>query len=148
MNRIDQALDLSKLTVSEKDGLILRLATRVKDLKRGNATLGGRVSDLEGRLREPAKTPDNSSEPHQDQPGEVTRRNSWGRGGGGWPLSDIPDQFVLAKASGALSQPLPMLWRGALVLVPGGMEDGSPFGQSVPAVAPIFASSTPSAAAG
>ena len=63
MNRIDQALDLSKLTVSEKDGLILRLATRVKDLKRGNATLGGRVSDLEGRLREPAKTPDNSSAP-------------------------------------------------------------------------------------
>ena len=55
---------------------------------------------------------------------------------------------MLAKASGALSQPLPMLWRGALVLVPGGMEDGSPFGQSVPAVAPIFASSTPSAAAG
>ena len=48
--------DLSKLTETEKDALILALWVQVQ-------TLTARVAALEARLSQPAKTPGNSSLP-------------------------------------------------------------------------------------
>ena len=53
-------IDLSKLTVAEKDGLILSLLPLVGQLQAALA----RIAELEKRLAKferPAKTPDNSS---------------------------------------------------------------------------------------
>src|SRR4051794_33621473 len=86
--------DLSRLTEAEKDALIL--------------ALWARVAELEARLNEPAKTPGNSSLPpskgHKaDRPERERRtgprRGSLGRAGGGRPLAEAPDQFVIAKAA-------------------------------------------------
>jgi len=93
--------DLSKLTVAEKDTLILALWAQVQ-------TLTARVAHLEARLNEPPKTPGSSSLPpskgHKanrpekaERPGP--RRGSLGRAGGGRPLAEAPDQCVIAKAA-------------------------------------------------
>jgi transposase len=93
--------DLSKLTVAEKDTLILALWAQVQ-------TLTARVAHLEARLNEPPKTPGTSSLPpskgHKanrpekaERPGP--RRGSLGRAGGGRPLAEAPDQCVIAKAA-------------------------------------------------
>ena len=93
--------DLSTLTEAEKDALILTLWAQVQ-------TLTARVADLEARLREPAKTPGNSglppsqgpkaNRPEQAKP-PGPRQGSLGRQGGGRPLAEDPDQFVIAKAA-------------------------------------------------
>src|SRR4051794_15406592 len=93
--------DLSKLTEAEKDALILALWAQVQ-------TLTARVANLEARLNEPTKTPGNSSLPpskgHKANRPERERRagprrGSLGRAGGGRPLAEEPDQFVIAKAA-------------------------------------------------
>ena len=93
--------DLSTLTEAEKDALILTLWAQVQ-------TLTARVADLEARLKEPAKTPGNSSLPPSQghkptQPARAKppgpRQGSLGRQGGGRPLAADPDQFVIAKAA-------------------------------------------------
>src|SRR4051812_8226879 len=86
--------DLSRLTEAEKDALIL--------------ALWARVAELEARLSEPPKTPSNSSlppsksrkanRPERERRGGP-RRGSLGRAGGGRPLAEEPDQFVIAKAA-------------------------------------------------
>ena len=48
--------DLSKLTEAEKDALILALWAQVQ-------ALTARVAELEARLKQPPKTPDNSGLP-------------------------------------------------------------------------------------
>src|SRR3954466_2039549 len=86
--------DLSRLTEAEKDALIL--------------ALWARVAELEARLDAPPKTPSNSSLPpskgHKAKRPERERRagprqGSLGRGGGGRPLAEEPDQVVIAKAA-------------------------------------------------
>src|SRR4051812_32808448 len=86
--------DLSRLTEAEKDALIL--------------ALWARVAELEVRLSGPPKTPGNSSLPpskgHKANRPERERRagprrGSLGRAGGGRPLAEEPDQFVIAKAA-------------------------------------------------
>src|SRR3954451_3103568 len=86
--------DLSRLTEAEKDALIL--------------ASWARVAELEVRLSGPPKTPSNSSLPpskgHEATRPEETeragpRRGSLGRAGGGRPLAEEPDQFVIAKAA-------------------------------------------------
>src|SRR3954466_6388384 len=86
--------DLSRLTEAEKDALIL--------------ALWARVAELEARLDAPPKTPGNSSLPpskgHKANRPERERRagprqGSLGRAGGGRPLAEEPDQFVIAKAA-------------------------------------------------
>jgi transposase len=148
-------------------------------LKRANAALAARVKDLEGRLGEPAKTPDNSSVPPskgnkpnrpKTEKKKGPRRGSLGRAGGGRPLAENPDQIVIAKATrcahcqaglGDADQTLhgrydkidlppvrpvvtrveryighcPCCGEATLAPVPEGMEDGSPFGLSILAVA-------------
>jgi len=93
--------DLSTLTEAEKDALILALWAQVQ-------TLTVRVADLEARLREPTKTPGNSSLPpskaHKANRPERTgpsgpRQGSLGRQGGGRPLAAEPDQYVVAQAT-------------------------------------------------
>ena len=92
--------DLSTLTEAEKDALILALWAQVQ-------ALTARVVELEARLKEPAKTADNSSLPpsqgHKANRPERTgpsgpRQGSLGRPGGGRSLAEEPDQFVIAKA--------------------------------------------------
>lgn len=170
---------LTKLTSSDKDWLIHLLWHQVEDLKRENAVLAGRVSELETRLKEPAKTPDNSSVPPSkgEKPNRPKtekkkgpRRGSLGRASGGRPLAENPGQFVIAKATrcahcqtglGDADQTLhgrydkidlppvrpvvtwveryvghcPCCGGDTLAPVPEGMEDGSPFGLSILAVA-------------
>jgi transposase len=86
--------DLSRLTEAEKDALI--------------RALWARVAELEARLDAPPKTPGNSSLPpskgHKASRPERERRagprrGSLGRAGGGRPLAEEPDQFVIAKAA-------------------------------------------------
>src|SRR3954469_17029481 len=157
--------DLSRLTEAEKDALIL--------------TLWGRVAELEARLDAPPKTPGNPSLPpskgHKASRPEGERRagprrGSLGRAGGGRPLAEEPDQFVIAKAAACahcraalddadqvlharydkveLPPIRPVVTRverylgrcpccggATLAPVPEGMDEGSPFGVSILALA-------------
>ena len=89
-------IDLSKLTVAEKDALILSLLPLVDQLQAALA----RVAELEARLaQKPPKTPDNSSLPpskgqKSDQPaaGKTPPRRS--RPGSGRALEPDPDRIV------------------------------------------------------
>jgi transposase len=92
--------DLIRLTEAQKDALILALWQQVQDL-------GERVAELEAKLGEPPKTPDNSSVPPsrgrktnmpacQERDGN-TRGKGHGRGGRG--LHPDPDQRVEARAT-------------------------------------------------
>ena len=92
---------LDQLSHAEKDALIHALCAQVQ-------ALTARVADLEARLGQPPKTPDNSSLPpskghkpnHPDKTGRPgQRKGSLGRKGGGWPLACEPDETVTAKAA-------------------------------------------------
>ncbi len=92
--------DLSQLSHAEKDALILALWQRLEAAER-------RIAELEAKLAEPPKTPDNSSLPPSkgEKPNQAkkTKRNgprpgSLGRKGGGRPLACNPDATVVAKA--------------------------------------------------
>src|SRR4051794_9757793 len=164
--------DLSRLTEAEKDTLILALWAQVQ-------ALTARVAHLEARLNEPTKTPGNSSLPpskgHEANRPERERRagprrGSLGRAGGGRPLAEEPDQFVIAKAAACahrraalgeadqrpharhdridLPPVRPVVTRverylgrcpccggATLAPVPEGMEQGTPFGVSILALA-------------
>src|SRR5437588_533432 len=164
--------DLSRLTEAEKDTLILALWAQVQ-------ALTARVAELEARLNEPTRTPGNSSLPpsrgHKaNRPGSERRagprRGSLGRAGGGRPLAEEPDQFVIAKAAACahcraalddaaqvrharydkveLPPVRPVVTRverylgrcpccggATLAPVPEGMDEGSPFGVSILALA-------------
>ena len=91
--------DLSQLSDAEKDALILVLWQRL-------AAAEQRLAELEAKLGEPPKTPDNSSlPPSQGQKanhpatGKVRgpRRGSLGRKGGGRALACDPDETVIAR---------------------------------------------------
>jgi transposase len=92
--------DLSQLSHAEKDALILALWQRLDAAER-------RIAELEAKLAEPPKTPDNSSlppskgqKPNQAEKPRRTgpRQGSLGRKGGGRPLACDPDATVIAKA--------------------------------------------------
>jgi transposase len=92
--------DITQLSHAEKDTLILALWQRLEEAER-------RIAELEAKLAEPPKTPNNSSLPpskgEQPNQAEKTRRNgprqgSLGRKGGGRPLARNPDATVVAKA--------------------------------------------------
>ena len=92
--------DLSQLSHAEKDALILALLQRLEAAER-------RIAELEARLGEPPKTPDNSSLPPSkgQKPNQVAkadrtgpRQGSLGRKGGGRSLACDPDETVIAKA--------------------------------------------------
>jgi transposase len=91
--------DLRCLTHDEKDALIRVLWAQVQ-------ALTARVAELEARLGEPAKTPDNSSVPPSqgkkpnrgDRPKRKgPRQGSLGRKGGGRALAESPDETVIAR---------------------------------------------------
>jgi transposase len=105
---MNRTLDLTTLTVAEKDGLIVRLLAQVERLVSENAALSARVAELEAKLGEPPKTPDNSSVPpsrgqkanRDTKPKrEGPRAGSVGRKGGGRSLAEEPDQTVIAQAA-------------------------------------------------
>jgi transposase len=94
--------DLTVLSQAEKDALIRALWQRLDVAER-------RIEELEAKLGEPPKTPDNSSVPpskgqRANQPEKAKRqgprRGSLGRTGGGRPLACDPDETVIAKAAG------------------------------------------------
>ena len=83
--------DLSKLTEAEKDALILALWAQVQ-------ALTARIAELEARLKQPPKTPDNSGLPPSKGPKANRpkkekrggpRQGSVGRQGGGRPLAAV-----------------------------------------------------------
>ena len=91
--------DLNHLSHAEKDVLIRALWQRLEVAER-------RIADLEAKLAEPGKTPDNSSLPPSkgqkpNQPEKAKRvgprKGSLGRPGGGRPLVLSPDETVTAK---------------------------------------------------
>jgi transposase len=92
--------NLDHLSHAEKDALIRALLQRLEAAER-------RIAELEARLAEPGKTPDNSSLPPSkgqkpNQPEKAKRvgprQGSLGRKGGGRPLVCHPDETVTAKA--------------------------------------------------
>ena len=92
--------DFDCLSHAEKDALIRALWQRLEAAE-------GRIAELEARLAEPGKTPDNSSlPPSKGQKPDRTektkrsgpRRGSLGRKGGGRTLVCHPDERVTAKA--------------------------------------------------
>ena len=96
-----QLPDLDHLSHAEKDALIRALWAQVQNLTT-------RVADLEARLAEPSKTPDNSSLPpskgqRPNQPEKAKRvgprQGSLGREGGGRPLACTVDETVTAKVA-------------------------------------------------
>lgn len=91
-----QPLDLSKLSGTEKDQLIL-------DLLRQNQELGARVAELEAKLKKPRKTPRNSGippsqghKPNKSEAGKPGRKGK--RGGHARELAETPDEIVDLKA--------------------------------------------------
>ena len=95
-----QLPDLSQLSQTEKDALIVALWRRLQAAER-------RIAELEAKLGEPPKTPDNSSLPPSkgqkaNRPEKAARNQpragSLGRKGGGRPLARDPDTTVTAKA--------------------------------------------------
>jgi len=91
--------DLSGLSHDEKDTLIRALWSQVE-------ALTARVAELEARLGEPPKTPDNSSvPPSQGKKANCAdnatrkgpRKGSLGRKGGGRALAANPDETVIAR---------------------------------------------------
>jgi hypothetical protein len=104
-------LDLSQLSDADKDALIKALFERLGAAER-------RISELEAKLGEPPKPPDNSSLPpskgqkanRRDTPkGGGPRQDSLGGEGGGRLLACDPDQTVIARpraSSTARSMPL------------------------------------------
>jgi transposase len=107
--------ELSQLSLEQKNALIVALLARIdalvaemERLKAENAALLARVSELEAKLKEPPKGPDNSSTPPSrgqkgNRPAKVKREGprvgSLGRQGGGRRLTGEPDQFVTAQAA-------------------------------------------------
>jgi len=99
---VNPDIDLSKLSHSEKDALILSLLAQLQ------AALG-RIAELEKRLdalQSPPKTPDNSSLPPSkgqkpNRPAKTMRdgprKGSLGRKGGGRALTAEPDEVVIAR---------------------------------------------------
>jgi transposase len=91
-------LDLSKLTVAEKNALILSLLPLIGRLEAALA----RIAELEARLtllEKPPKTPDNSSLPpskgqKRDQPLDVTKPPRKSRPGFGRTLEANPNRLV------------------------------------------------------
>ena len=98
--------DLSRLTHAEKDALILTLWAHVQELLAVNGNLAKRVTDLEVKLSEPPKTPNNSSTPpsqwrkvnKRSASSERKKKRRKGHGGGGRSLHPDPDQRVVVKA--------------------------------------------------
>src|SRR5580658_4922574 len=97
---VPQLPDLNHLSHAEKDALIRALWAQVQGLT-------AQVADLEAKLNEPSKTPDNSSLPPSkgqklNRPEKAKRagprQGSLGRKGGGRPLALVPDETVTAKA--------------------------------------------------
>jgi transposase len=98
--------DLSQLSPAQKDALIVALLAEIEAQKAENAALSARMAELEARLKQPPKTPDNSSTPPSrgqkgNRPAKTKRAGprvgSLGRQGGGRKLTAEPDQFVTAK---------------------------------------------------
>jgi transposase len=96
---VPQLPNLDHLSHAEKDTLIRSLCQRLEAAER-------RIADLEARLGDPGKTPDNSSLPPSkgqkpNQPEKARRagprQGSLGRRGGGRPLALFPDETVTAK---------------------------------------------------
>ena len=89
-------IDLSKLTVAEKDALILSLLPLIGRLD------SARIAELEARLallEKPPKTPDNSSLPpskgqKSDQPPDGKKPPRKSRPGFGRTLEPNPDRIV------------------------------------------------------
>ncbi len=100
-----QALDLSKLSISEKDALIVALVGQLAAARERIAAQDARIAALEGRLGEltrPAKTPDNSSKPpsqgqKRDRPPPADRPPRKSRPGVGRTLHPNPDRVVDAR---------------------------------------------------
>ncbi len=67
--------DLSRLTQAEKDALILALWTQAQELVAVNEGLARRVTELEAKPGEPAKTPDNLAASVVDYYSGVLTRN-------------------------------------------------------------------------
>ncbi len=93
--------NLDHLSHAEKDALIRALWAQVQ-------SLAARVAELEAKVNEPPKTPDNSSVPPSkgqkpnapDKPRhEGRRQGSVGRKGGGRALCENPDETVTARAA-------------------------------------------------
>ena len=103
-----QLPDLSQLNQTDKDALIVALWQSLEATQRRLEAAERRIAELEAKLGDPPKTPDNSSLPPskgqksnrmekaaRSQP----RAGSVGRKGGGRPLSRAPDTTVTAKAT-------------------------------------------------
>ena len=93
--------DLRHLSDAEKDALILAFWAQIQ-------ALAARVAELEARLGDPPRTPDNSSVPpskgqkpnQPEKPKRIgPRQGSLGRKGGGRALACDPDETVIAKAA-------------------------------------------------
>ena len=94
--------DLSFLTETEKDALILDLWGRLQERDELNAQLVVRIAALEGKLVGPPKGPGNSSVPPSqgrkaNKPRGGGKKPRRGHGRGGRKLSETPDQRVAAK---------------------------------------------------
>ena len=98
--------DLTGLSHDEKDALIRALWAQVQMLTSQVLALSARVAELEAKLGDPPKTPDNSSVPpsqgkkpnRADKPRrEGPREGSLGRKGGGRMLAENPDETVIAR---------------------------------------------------
>ena len=101
--------DLSQLSDAEKDALIVALWTQLDAARAANAelmakveALTARVAELEAKLGEPAKTPDNSSVPPSrgHKPNKPPRhKGRRRRPGTARHLHPDPDRIVEAKAA-------------------------------------------------
>ena len=103
----DQLPELNQLTDAEKDALIVELWEENRQLRARVREVEERLSALEGKMKEPPKTPKNSSVPPSQgakgnrgsgKPKGMRREASVGREGGGRELEANPDQEIVVVA--------------------------------------------------
>ena len=101
--------DLGQLSGADKDALVMALRTQLDAALAVNAglmakvaALTARVAELEAKLNEPPKTPDNSSLPpshgHKTNRPPRRKRRKGRRSGVGRELHPDPDHIVEARA--------------------------------------------------
>ncbi len=107
MTRLPALADLGRLSHAERDALIVALSTRLNEALARVDEMTARIAELETKLGEPPRTPDNSSTPPSrgHKPNKAVRRKGWRRRAGtARQLHPYPVRIVETKMTATLDR--------------------------------------------